>query len=166
METKNDTLPPLLRAFSVWSLRPYHKEDIIKIILASGIMGYAVNLMIVLFGYTARSIPLLEKGKPVVFHGRSPSAGPCPTSIVIRAWDHRPAGRPGGPPLPQVSGPTTSQIRRLRDDSPLLSCHSLVCSLSASPFWLERRSRAALISPLSRRPLAGAIRLCRHRIPR
>jgi len=55
------------------------KRDIIKIILASGIMGYAVNLMIVLFGYRRQAVyPILEKGKPVVS-----MVDPLPQALVL-----------------------------------------------------------------------------------
>ena len=40
------------------------KRDLVKIILSSGIMGYACNLMLVLFGYRSGGVyPILEKGK-------------------------------------------------------------------------------------------------------
>jgi multicomponent Na+:H+ antiporter subunit C len=39
------------------------KRDLIKIILSSGIMGYAGNLMLVLFGYRrGAAYPILERG--------------------------------------------------------------------------------------------------------
>jgi multicomponent Na+:H+ antiporter subunit C len=39
------------------------KRDLIKIILSSGIMGYAANLMLVLFGYRrGATYPILERG--------------------------------------------------------------------------------------------------------
>lgn len=39
------------------------KRDLVKIILASGVMGYAGNLMLVLFGYRrGAAYPILEKG--------------------------------------------------------------------------------------------------------
>lgn len=55
------------------------KRDIVKIILASGIMGYAVNLMIVLFGYRREAVyPILEKGKPI-----APMVDPLPQALVL-----------------------------------------------------------------------------------
>jgi multicomponent Na+:H+ antiporter subunit C len=39
------------------------KRDLVKIILASGVMGYAGNLMLVLLGYRREAAyPILEKG--------------------------------------------------------------------------------------------------------
>jgi multicomponent Na+:H+ antiporter subunit C len=59
------------------------KRDLIKIILSSGIMGYACNLMIVLFGYRrAASYPILEKGKAATMVDPLPQALVL-TSIVI-----------------------------------------------------------------------------------
>jgi multisubunit Na+/H+ antiporter MnhC subunit len=55
------------------------KRDLVKIILASGIMGYAANLMIVLFGYRRQAVyPILEKGKPVVA-----MVDPLPQALVL-----------------------------------------------------------------------------------
>lgn len=55
------------------------KRDIVKIILASGIMGYAANLMIVLFGYRRQAVyPILEKGKPAAF-----MVDPLPQALVL-----------------------------------------------------------------------------------
>lgn len=55
------------------------KRDLVKIILASGIMGYAANLMIVLVGYRRQAIyPILEKGKEV-----SAMVDPLPQALVL-----------------------------------------------------------------------------------
>jgi multicomponent Na+:H+ antiporter subunit C len=55
------------------------KRDLVKIILALGIQGYAVNLMIVLFGYRNGSIyPILAKGKE-----RVPMVDPLPQALVL-----------------------------------------------------------------------------------
>jgi len=55
------------------------KRDLVKIILASGIMGYAANLMIVLFGYRRQAVyPILEKGKPAVA-----MVDPLPQALVL-----------------------------------------------------------------------------------
>jgi multicomponent Na+:H+ antiporter subunit C len=55
------------------------KRDLIKIILSSGIMGYACNLMIVLFGYRrGASYPILEKGKEA-----APMVDPLPQALVL-----------------------------------------------------------------------------------
>jgi multicomponent Na+:H+ antiporter subunit C len=55
------------------------KRDLVKIILALGIQGYAVNLMIVLFGYRNGSIyPILTKGKE-----RVPMVDPLPQALVL-----------------------------------------------------------------------------------
>lgn len=55
------------------------KRDLIKIILSSGIMGYAVNLMIVLVGYRRDAIyPILEKGKEF-----RPMVDPLPQALVL-----------------------------------------------------------------------------------
>jgi multicomponent Na+:H+ antiporter subunit C len=55
------------------------KRDLIKIILASGIMGYAVNLMIVLFGYRRGAVyPILEKGKEAAI-----MVDPLPQALVL-----------------------------------------------------------------------------------
>jgi multicomponent Na+:H+ antiporter subunit C len=55
------------------------KRDLIKIILSSGIMGYACNLMIVLFGYRrGASYPILEKGKEA-----AAMVDPLPQALVL-----------------------------------------------------------------------------------
>jgi multicomponent Na+:H+ antiporter subunit C len=55
------------------------KRDLIKIILASGVMGYAVNLMFVLIGYRqGASYPILEPGKPV-----PAMVDPLPQALVL-----------------------------------------------------------------------------------
>lgn len=55
------------------------KRDLIKIILSSGIMGYACNLMIVLFGYRRGAVyPILEKGKEA-----APMVDPLPQALVL-----------------------------------------------------------------------------------
>jgi len=55
------------------------KRDLIKIILSTGIMGYAVNLMIVLFGYRREAIyPILEKGKEA-----AAMVDPLPQALVL-----------------------------------------------------------------------------------
>lgn len=55
------------------------KRDMVKIVLALGIMGYAVNLMLVLFGYRNNSIyPILAKSKPVV-----QMVDPLPQALVL-----------------------------------------------------------------------------------
>jgi multicomponent Na+:H+ antiporter subunit C len=55
------------------------KRDLIKIILASGIMGYAVNLMIVLFGYRREGVyPILEKSKEAAV-----MVDPLPQALVL-----------------------------------------------------------------------------------
>lgn len=55
------------------------KRDLVKIILAMGIQGYAVNLMIVLFGYRNDSVyPILAKGKEIV-----PMVDPLPQALVL-----------------------------------------------------------------------------------
>jgi multicomponent Na+:H+ antiporter subunit C len=55
------------------------KRDLIKIILSSGIMGYAGNLMIVLFGYRRGAIyPILERGKE-----SAPMVDPLPQALVL-----------------------------------------------------------------------------------
>jgi multicomponent Na+:H+ antiporter subunit C len=55
------------------------KRDLIKIILALGVMGYAVNLMFVLIGYRARAAyPILEPGKPV-----PAMVDPLPQALVL-----------------------------------------------------------------------------------
>lgn len=55
------------------------KRDLVKIILSSGIMGYACNLMIVLFGYRrGASYPILEKGKEA-----ATMVDPLPQALVL-----------------------------------------------------------------------------------
>jgi len=55
------------------------KRDMVKIILASGIMGYAANLMLVLFGYRDNAnFPILEQGKEVM-----PMVDPLPQALVL-----------------------------------------------------------------------------------
>jgi multicomponent Na+:H+ antiporter subunit C len=55
------------------------KRDLVKIILASGIMGYAANLMIVLFGYRRQAVyPILEKGKSA-----AAMVDPLPQALVL-----------------------------------------------------------------------------------
>lgn len=57
------------------------KRDLIKIILASGIMGYATNLMLVLIGYRNQaSYPILEPGKSI-----PPMVDPLPQALVLTA---------------------------------------------------------------------------------
>jgi len=55
------------------------KRDLIKIILSSGIMGYACNLMFVLFGYRRGAVyPILEKGKEA-----AAMVDPLPQALVL-----------------------------------------------------------------------------------
>lgn len=55
------------------------KRDLIKIILALGVMGYAGNLFIVLVGYkTNGHYPILEKGVPV-----QAMVDPLPQALVL-----------------------------------------------------------------------------------
>lgn len=55
------------------------KRDLIKIILSSGIMGYACNLMLVLFGYRRGAVyPILEKGREA-----GPMVDPLPQAMVL-----------------------------------------------------------------------------------
>lgn len=55
------------------------KRDLVKIILSSGIMGYACNLMIVLFGYRSGGVyPILEKGKDA-----AAMVDPLPQALVL-----------------------------------------------------------------------------------
>jgi multicomponent Na+:H+ antiporter subunit C len=55
------------------------KRDLVKIILSSGIMGYAGNLMIVLFGYRRGAVyPILEKGKEA-----AAMVDPLPQALVL-----------------------------------------------------------------------------------
>ena len=55
------------------------KRDLIKIILSSGIMGYACNLMLVLFGYRRGAVyPILEKGKEA-----AAMVDPLPQAMVL-----------------------------------------------------------------------------------
>ena len=55
------------------------KRDLVKIILALGIMGYAANLFLVLIGYRNDSIyPILSEGKKVV-----QMVDPLPQALVL-----------------------------------------------------------------------------------
>ena len=55
------------------------KRDLVKIILALGIMGYAANLFLVLIGYRNDSIyPILSQGKKVV-----QMVDPLPQALVL-----------------------------------------------------------------------------------
>jgi multisubunit Na+/H+ antiporter MnhC subunit len=55
------------------------KRDLIKIILSSGIMGYACNLMIVLFGYRRGGVyPILGKAREA-----GPMVDPLPQALVL-----------------------------------------------------------------------------------
>jgi len=55
------------------------KRDMVKIILALGIMGYAANLFLVLVGYKNDSIyPILSEGKEVVS-----MVDPIPQALVL-----------------------------------------------------------------------------------
>jgi multicomponent Na+:H+ antiporter subunit C len=55
------------------------KRDLVKIILALGIMGYAANLFLVLIGYRNNSIyPILSEGKEV-----QQMVDPLPQALVL-----------------------------------------------------------------------------------
>jgi len=55
------------------------KRDLIKIILSSGIMGYACNLMLILFGYRrGAAYPILEKGREAAV-----MVDPLPQALVL-----------------------------------------------------------------------------------
>lgn len=55
------------------------KRDLIKIILSIGIMGYAANLMLILFAYRNNSIyPILSEGKAI-----SQMVDPLPQALVL-----------------------------------------------------------------------------------
>lgn len=55
------------------------KRDLIKIILSLGILGYAVNLLLILFAYRKDSVyPILSKGKEV-----SSMVDPLPQALVL-----------------------------------------------------------------------------------
>lgn len=55
------------------------KRDLIKIILSIGILGYSVNLFLILFAYRKDSIyPILSKGKEIV-----PMVDPLPQALVL-----------------------------------------------------------------------------------
>lgn len=55
------------------------KRDLIKIILSLGILGYAVNLLLILFAYKNDSVyPILSKGKEV-----SSMVDPLPQALVL-----------------------------------------------------------------------------------
>lgn len=57
------------------------KRDLVKIIIASGIMGYASNLLLILFAYRKGGIyPILEKGKDMT--GRV-MVDPLPQALVL-----------------------------------------------------------------------------------
>ncbi|HOG75655.1 MAG: NADH-quinone oxidoreductase subunit K [Candidatus Marinimicrobia bacterium] len=57
------------------------KRDLVRLIIASGITGYATNLMLVLFGYKRGAIyPILEKGKAI--SGRV-MVDPLPQALVL-----------------------------------------------------------------------------------
>lgn len=57
------------------------KRDLVKIILSSGIMGYAVNLLIVLFGYKNGAIyAIFIKGVPVQ---PQEMVDPLPQALVL-----------------------------------------------------------------------------------
>jgi len=57
------------------------KRDLIRIIIASGIMGYAANLMLILFAYRRGGLyPILEKGKTV---GARVMVDPLPQALVL-----------------------------------------------------------------------------------
>jgi len=60
------------------------KRDLVKVILSLGIMGYAANLMLILFAYRSGAIyPILEKGvTPKIMVDPLPQALVL-TSIVI-----------------------------------------------------------------------------------
>lgn len=55
------------------------KRDLVKIIISVGIMGYAVNLFLVLFGYrNGSSYPILEQNVPV-----KEMVDPLPQALVL-----------------------------------------------------------------------------------
>lgn len=55
------------------------KRDLIKIILSLGILGYAVNLLLILFAYRKDSIyPILTKGKEI-----KQMVDPLPQALVL-----------------------------------------------------------------------------------
>uniref|UniRef100_A0A832DP47 Cation:proton antiporter n=1 Tax=Ignavibacterium album TaxID=591197 RepID=A0A832DP47_9BACT len=55
------------------------KRDLIKIILSIGILGYAVNLLLILFAYRKDSVyPILAKGKEV-----AQMVDPLPQALVL-----------------------------------------------------------------------------------
>ncbi|MFH1194634.1 MAG: sodium:proton antiporter [bacterium] len=55
------------------------KRDLVKIILASGIVGYSANLFLVLFGYReGAQYPILSKGVEV-----QPMVDPLPQALVL-----------------------------------------------------------------------------------
>jgi multicomponent Na+:H+ antiporter subunit C len=57
------------------------KRDLIRIIIASGIMGYASNLMLILFAYKRGALyPILEKGKAV---NERVMVDPLPQALVL-----------------------------------------------------------------------------------
>jgi len=57
------------------------KRDMVRIIIASGIMGYASNLLLVLFAYKRGGLfPILEKGRAV---GDRIMVDPLPQALVL-----------------------------------------------------------------------------------
>ncbi|MGE5401582.1 MAG: sodium:proton antiporter [Ignavibacteriales bacterium] len=55
------------------------KRDLVKIILSLGIMGYAINLFLVLVAYRDNSVyPILAQGKPV-----QQMVDPLPQALVL-----------------------------------------------------------------------------------
>lgn len=55
------------------------KRDLIKIILSASIMGYATNLLLILFAYRNGSIfPILRKGVEII-----PMVDPLPQALVL-----------------------------------------------------------------------------------
>lgn len=55
------------------------KRDLIKIILSLGILGYAVNLLLVLFAYRNESVyPILSRGKEIIR-----MVDPLPQALVL-----------------------------------------------------------------------------------
>lgn len=55
------------------------KRDMVKIILALGIMGYAANLFLILIAYRNNSVyPILAEGKPV-----QQMVDPLPQALVL-----------------------------------------------------------------------------------
>lgn len=55
------------------------KRDLIKIILALGIIGYAANLLLILFGYRKDAVyPILSEGEKI-----QPMVDPLPQALVL-----------------------------------------------------------------------------------